>query len=113
VTDFLADSPVVIPAACPACEPERDARTYDVRWCPAHLPSLDGAADHVVSGSSYLAGGSEAGGEDNRMLCALIHRGARPGDERRCPWCKQDTLRENPVTRRLECALCGASKPSR
>lgn len=78
MSDYIADTPVVIPPACPKCEPDRDPREYDVRWCDPHAPKRDGAEDDSLLskgiGLAYLSSGGEAGGADNAAACALIHR---------------------------------------
>ena len=45
----------------------------DVRWCESHSPTRDGADDEVVTASAYLSGSAEAGGDDNRRWCDILH----------------------------------------
>ena len=75
VTDHLQDSPCVARAYCPGCEPDADPsqEILDVRWCESHLPARDGADDEVVTTSAYLSGSAEAGGDDNRQWCDILH----------------------------------------
>ena len=75
VTDHLQDSPCVARAYCPGCEPDADPsqEILDVRWCEPHLPARDGADDEVVTTSAYLSGSAEAGGDDNRQWCDILH----------------------------------------
>ena len=75
VTDYLQDSPCVARAYCPGCEPDADPsqEILDVRWCESHLPARDGADDEVVTTSAYLSGSAEAGGDDNRQWCDILH----------------------------------------
>jgi hypothetical protein len=75
VTDYLPDTPYVARAYCPGCEPEADPgdEILDVRWCESHSPSRHGADDEVVTASTYLSGSAEAGGDDNRRWCDILH----------------------------------------
>lgn len=75
------DSPVVARLYCPTCEPETDPinEIVDVMWCGNHHPDRSGDVDHVVSAHNYLSGGTEAGGEDNRLWCDFLHRKNRDG----------------------------------
>jgi len=45
-----------------------------VSWCESHSPARDGADDEVVTVSAYLSGSAEAGGDDNRRWCDILHR---------------------------------------
>ena len=77
MTDFLADSPVVARLWCPTCAPERDplAEVLDLRYCEPHTPRRGGLDDTAESlkVQPYLSGGAEAGGDDNRRWCQLVH----------------------------------------
>ena len=75
VTDYLQDSPCVARAYCPGCEPDADPsqEILDVRWCESHSPARDGADDEVVTTSAYLSGSAEAGDDDNRRWCDILH----------------------------------------
>ena len=74
VTDVLPGTSYV---ACilPGCEPDADPslEILDVRWCESHSPARDGADDEVVTASAYLSGSAEAGGDDNRRWCDILH----------------------------------------
>jgi len=85
VTDFLPDTPSVSRAYCPTCEPDADpsAEILDVRWCSTHTPVSGGLDDESVTVDVYLSGGVEAGGEDNRRWCELLHRSAVKGPARK------------------------------
>jgi hypothetical protein len=76
VTDFLPDTPTVARPYCPECEPEADPcrEILDVRWCAAHTPAWNGAEDAAVRAEAFLSGSTEAGGDDNRRWCQLVHR---------------------------------------
>jgi hypothetical protein len=76
VTDFIPDTPSVARPYCPGCEPEADpsCEILDVRWCESHSPMRDGLDDAVVSAAAYLSGSAEAGGDDNRRWCEILHR---------------------------------------
>ena len=75
VTDYLPDTPCVARAYCPGCEPDADPsdEILDVRWCESHSPARDGADDEVVIASAYISGSAEAGGDDNRRWCDILH----------------------------------------
>jgi hypothetical protein len=70
------ESPAVARSYCPACEPDADPirEILDVRWCAAHTPAWGGSADGLVSAGAFLSGSAEAGGEDNRRWCEVLHR---------------------------------------
>ena len=76
MTDYLPDTPSLARTYCPGCEPEVDptSEILDVRWCESHSPLSDGFDDAVVSATAYLSGSAEAGGEDNRRWCEILHR---------------------------------------
>jgi hypothetical protein len=46
----------------------------DVHWCDAHLPARGGLDDVLATARGITYGSAEAGGEDNRRWCQLIHR---------------------------------------
>jgi hypothetical protein len=46
----------------------------DVRWCDLHVPVRAGLDDVLVAARGTTYGTAEAGGEDNRRWCELIHR---------------------------------------
>ena len=75
VTDHLQDSPCVARAYCPGCEPDADPsqEILDVRWCESHFPTRNGTEDEVVTATAYLSGNAEAGGDDNRRWCDVLH----------------------------------------
>lgn len=76
MSEYIPDSPSVARAYCPACEPHADPtrEILDVRWCESHSPAREGADDPLVAAGAYLSGSAEAGGEENRRWCELIHR---------------------------------------
>jgi hypothetical protein len=84
VTDFLPDTPSVARPYCPDCEPDADPcrEILDVRWCAAHTPAWNGTDDAAVRAEAFLSGSTEAGGEDNRRWCELVHS---PGGTRASP----------------------------
>ena len=73
--DYLPDTPCVARAYCPVCEPDADPSRdiLDMRWCESHTPTRDGVDDDVVTTSAYLSGSAEAGGDDNRRWCDILH----------------------------------------
>jgi hypothetical protein len=74
VTDSLPETPCVARAYCPGCEPDADPsqEILDVWWCEPHSPAHGGADDDLVT-ASYLSGSAEAGGDDNRRWCDILH----------------------------------------
>ena len=82
MSDYLPDSEVVARAYCPGCDPDADPsrEPLDIRWCEPHAPSQKGQADDSVRASAYLSGSAEAGGDDNRKICDLLHRGLEPDE---------------------------------
>jgi hypothetical protein len=76
VTDFIEPrSSVVVRPYCPTCEPETDPTRdlVELRWCPTHTPAWGGTDDLLVTANALPGGSGEAGGEDNRRWCELIH----------------------------------------
>ena len=76
MTDFIEPrSSVVVRPYCPTCEPETDPtrELVELRWCPTHTPAWGGTDDLLVAASALPGGSGEAGGEDNRRWCELIH----------------------------------------
>lgn len=78
--DSLSDTAYIARSYCPVCEPAADPsiEILETRWCEAHSPARDGTADEVVLTSAYLSGSAEAGGEDNKRWCDLLHRKKEP-----------------------------------
>lgn len=76
MTDFPAEKPSLARPYCPGCEPDADCvrEILDVRWCDSHAPARDGADDALVAPEHVLSGTGEAGGDDNRRWCQVIHR---------------------------------------
>jgi hypothetical protein len=76
--DYTQDTPAVARMYCPGCEPEADptCEILDLRWCEAHSPLREGVDDALVGAAAYMSGSSEAGGEDNRRWCEILHRRA-------------------------------------
>lgn len=69
---------VDLPEVCPGCVPGGDLMYVGVMWCISHQPDRTGPDDRIASpleADVTLSGTAEAGGEDNRRLCDLIHRG--------------------------------------
>ena len=76
MTDFPTEKPCVARAYCPGCEPDADplAEILDVHWCESHTPVRAGLDDLRATARGTSIGTAEAGGEDNRRWCGLIHR---------------------------------------
>ncbi len=79
MSDYLPESGVVGEWWCPACEPDRDPvrELLNIRVCPEHHQTPEGADDARATGRGYLAGSAEIDGEQNRAWCRLIHGGRR------------------------------------
>lgn len=78
MTEYPASSPVVARSWCPLCEPLADPtlEILDVRYCDQHTPARAGPDDGIVTSEGALSGGTEAGGDANRLWCQLLHRDA-------------------------------------
>ena len=85
MTDFPTEKPLVARAYCPGCEPGADplSEILDVHWCDAHVPCRAGPDDFLATAQGTAYGGAEAGGDDNRRWCALIHRETSDGTDAR------------------------------
>lgn len=85
MTDFPTEKPLVARAYCPGCEPGADplSEILDVHWCDAHVPCRAGPDDVLATAQGTAYGGAEAGGDDNRRWCALIHRETSDGTDAR------------------------------
>ena len=79
MSECIRDTPVLGRVYCPGCEPDTDPTSaiLDVRWCESHTPLHEGLDDALVNSSNYLSGGVEAGGEDNRRWCEILHHRRR------------------------------------
>lgn len=66
-----------LPSVCPGCDPEEDFTYAGVSWCLAHQPNREGSEDKIASplGEPTVTMTNEAGGEENRKICDLLHRG--------------------------------------
>jgi hypothetical protein len=71
--DDLTPTPITIPMVCPGCEGWRDPATYVAQFCAYHEPERGGLDDALVQ-DVRPTGYTEAGGEDNRRWCQLLHR---------------------------------------
>jgi hypothetical protein len=76
MSDYIPHTPAMARFYCPGCEPDADpiGEILDVRWCESHSPLREGLDDALVGAEASVAGGSEAGGEDNRRWCEIFHR---------------------------------------
>jgi hypothetical protein len=75
--EYTLATPMLGRPVCLVCEPETDvtAEIIDSRPCRAHQMPARTEADERVPALAELAGMTEAGGEDNRRWCAVLHRG--------------------------------------
>jgi hypothetical protein len=67
---------VAVFAWCPVCAPEGSniPDPWELKYCDTHRAGDAGESDRLVANQTYINAG-EAGGEDSRLLCNLIHRG--------------------------------------
>jgi len=75
MNDIPAETPRVARAYCPACEPDADTlqEILEVQWCNVHMPLREGVDDARVMSDAMLTGSAEAGGDENRRWCDVIH----------------------------------------
>ena len=75
LSDIPAETPRVARAYCPACEPDADTlqEILEVQWCNVHMPLREGVDDARVMSDAMLTGSAEAGGDENRRWCDVIH----------------------------------------
>lgn len=73
MSDYI-ETPSVARSYCPGCETPEPGEITDVRWCSPHAPPAAGLDDGAVTAAAWISGTQEAGGEDNRLWCALFHR---------------------------------------
>ncbi|MFI5373102.1 MAG: hypothetical protein ACHQ8D_00525 [Candidatus Rokuibacteriota bacterium] len=45
----------------------------EVQWCALHMPLREGVDDARVMSDAMLTGSAEAGGDENRRWCDVIH----------------------------------------
>jgi hypothetical protein len=78
LSDIPAETPRIARAYCPTCEPDADAllEILEVQWCNVHVPLREGADDARVLSDAMLTGSAEAGGDENRRWCDIIHGSA-------------------------------------
>ena len=73
------ETPVMTRSYCPVCEPAADpiAELLEVAYCnlEGHRPTMTGDADVSVES---ISGSGEAGGHENRVMCAALHGSRRP-----------------------------------
>ena len=79
VTDSLRGMQPASRSSCPGCEPGADplGETLELRWCEVHAPSRAGLDDGRIHFGTQGTSSDEAGGEDNRRWCDLLHRQVR------------------------------------
>jgi hypothetical protein len=75
LSDIPAETPRIARAYCPACEPDADTllEILEVQWCALHMPLREGVDDARVMSDAMLTGSAEAGGDENRRWCDVIH----------------------------------------
>ena len=77
-TNSLPDTSPAPRSYCPGCEPDADPgrEILDLHWCASHAPAYNGVDDPTVTGLEILSGSTEAGGDENRLWCQMIHHWA-------------------------------------
>ena len=82
MSDMPAETPRIARAYCPACEPDADTllEILEVQWCNVHMPMREGLDDARVMSDAMLTGSAEAGGDENRRWCDIIHGDNGHGD---------------------------------
>src|SRR5262249_20517848 len=85
VTDYFSERPSLSRPYCPGCEPDADVlrEILEVSWCEAHQPLRSGIDDALAAVHVTGFGSAEAGGEDNRRWCEMLHAPARRRRRRR------------------------------
>ena len=75
MSDIPAETPRIARAYCPACEPDADTllEILAVQWCNVHMTMREGLDDARVMSDAMLTGSAEAGGDENRRWCDIIH----------------------------------------
>lgn len=75
LSDIPAETPRIARAYCPDCEPDADTllEILEVQWCNVHMPLREGVDDARVMSDAMLTGSAEAGGDENRRWCDVIH----------------------------------------
>ena len=84
MSDMPAETPRIARAYCPACEPDADTllEILEVQWCNVHMPMREGLDDARVMSDAMLTGSAEAGGDENRRWCDVIHGDSHNGHRR-------------------------------
>ena len=75
LSDVPPETPRIARAYCPACEPDADTllEILETQWCALHMPLREGVDDARVMSDAMLTGSAEAGGDENRRWCDVIH----------------------------------------
>lgn len=78
MSDPTYNTEIIVRKYCPDCEPNADplkkGDPLEVCWCEDHTPSRGGPDDiNVTASSSFSTANTEAGGQNNRAMCNLIH----------------------------------------
>jgi len=58
---------------CPECSGPPQNERASVAYCQIHMPPTTGEADRLIEPGAYIFHG-EAGGDENRLTCNLLHR---------------------------------------
>ena len=60
---------------CPDCATPAPSDQAHVLYCNLHAAFPVGTDDRILDTPCYLMGGGEVGGEPNKAMCDLLHRG--------------------------------------
>ena len=79
MTEYHSEKPSLSRPYCPGCEPDADIlqEILEVSWCEAHVPIRSGIDDALAAVRGTGFGSAEAGGDDNRRWCDMIHGATR------------------------------------
>lgn len=73
-TDTLGETPRVPEETwCPECGGPPTNERAAVAYCLSHMPARDGSDDRLIEPSTHIFY-SEAGGQDNVLVCNRLHR---------------------------------------
>lgn len=75
MSELICETPFLGRYWCPQCDPLADPlnEILDIRRCDRHSTPPEGVEDEKVQ-RTYLSGTTEAGGDNNRYMCAALHR---------------------------------------
>lgn len=66
---------------CPECGGPPQNERAALAYCSIHMPVSRGAADTETNFPLAQTWGAECTGEENRKMCAFVHRGQQPAKD--------------------------------